>query len=207
MHSPILAPVAALVAWSMVMWAWMIGTRVPAIIKARMRMDRDAPRGEQMSKLPALARWKADNYNHLMEQPTLFYAIAIVLALVDPDGANRALAWTYVGLRVVHSLVQALFNKIELRFAVFSLSSRLGLGQSEAQRSTRIIVFEDGDELLGFFVDEVREVVRMPVHAVEPPPQWRGADHQDVIRGVGRIDSQMIILLEFDTLVSHLKAA
>lgn len=90
---------------------------------------------------------------------------------------------------------------------VFSLSQRLGLGDKEIARSTRIVVFEDGEELLGFYVDEVREVVRMPVHAVEPPPQWRGAEHQDVIRGVGRVDSQMIILLEFDTLVSHLKAA
>jgi hypothetical protein len=68
-------------------------------------------------------RWKADNYNHLMEQPTLFYAIAIVLALVEPDATNRALAWGYVGLRVAHSLVQALVNKIEVRFGLFALSS------------------------------------------------------------------------------------
>ena len=118
-----LAPVVALVMWTHVMWTWMYVTRIPAIRRARMRLDPTAPRGEQMASLPPRVRWKADNYNHLMEQPTLFYAIAIVLALVDPDGANRALAWTYVGLRVVHSLVQALFNKIELRFAVFSLSS------------------------------------------------------------------------------------
>jgi purine-binding chemotaxis protein CheW len=90
---------------------------------------------------------------------------------------------------------------------VFSLSMRLGLGLSEQRRSTRIVVFEDGEELLGFYVDEVRDVVRLPVHAVEPPPQWRGMQHQDVIRGVGRAADQMIILLEFDTLVSHLKAA
>ena len=76
-----------------------------------------------MATLPAPVRWKADNYNHLMEQPTLFYAIAITLALVDPDATNRALAWAYVGLRVVHSLVQTLINKIEVRFAVFALSS------------------------------------------------------------------------------------
>ena len=118
-----LAPVVALVMWTHVMWTWMYVTRIPAIRRARMRLDPTAPRGEQMASLPPRVRWKADNYNHLMEQPTLFYAIAIVLALVDPDGANRALAWTYVGLRVVHSLVQALFNKIELRFTVFSLSS------------------------------------------------------------------------------------
>lgn len=124
MHSPILAPVVALVAWSMVMWAWMYVTRIPAIRRARMKLDPTAPRGEQMSTLPAEVRWKADNYNHLMEQPTLFYALALALALLERGtGANLALAWTYVGLRVIHSLVQATWNKIEVRFALFFLSS------------------------------------------------------------------------------------
>ncbi len=90
---------------------------------------------------------------------------------------------------------------------VFSLAARLGLDQESLLRTTRIVVFEDNDELLGFYVDEVREVVRVPLHAVEPPPQWKGTRHQDVIRGVGRIEGEMIILLEFDTLVSHLRAA
>lgn len=59
-----------------------------------------------------------------MEHPTIFYAIAIVLALVDPDNTtNLALAWIYVGLRIVHSLVQTLVNKIELRFVLFVLSA------------------------------------------------------------------------------------
>jgi hypothetical protein len=124
MHSPILAPVVALVAWSMVMWTWMYVTRLPAIRRARMRLDPNAPRGEQMSTLPPEVRWKADNYNHLMEQPTLFYALALSLALLDRGaGANLALAWAYVGLRVAHSLVQATWNKIEVRFAAFFLSS------------------------------------------------------------------------------------
>jgi hypothetical protein len=69
-------------------------------------------------------RWKADNYNHLMEQPTLFYATALTLALVGQgEGLNLALAWAYVGLRVVHSLIQALINVIILRFAVFMMAS------------------------------------------------------------------------------------
>jgi hypothetical protein len=122
MHA-MLAPVVALVAWTHVMWAWMYATRLPAMRRARMRPDPQAPRGQQMATLPAEVRWKADNYNHLMEQPTLFYAIAIVLAIADPDATNRALAWTYVGLRVAHSLVQALINKIEVRFSVFALST------------------------------------------------------------------------------------
>lgn len=119
----LLAPVVALVAWTHVMWLWMYATRIPAMQRARLRLDSRAPRGEQMATLPAEVRWKADNYNHLMEAPTLFYAIAIVLAIVDPDATNRALAWAYVGLRVVHSLVQSLGNKIIVRFSVFALSS------------------------------------------------------------------------------------
>lgn len=117
-----LAPVVALVAWTHVMWAWMYATRIPAIRRAKMRLDPTAPRGQQNASLPPEVRWKADNYNHLMEAPTLFYAIAIVLAMIDPDTTNRTLAWAYVGLRVVHSLVQSLINKIEVRFAIFTLS-------------------------------------------------------------------------------------
>jgi hypothetical protein len=120
----ILGAVVALVAWSMVMWVWMYATRIPAIVSAKMKLDPNSPRGEQMSTLPACVRWKADNYNHLMEQPTIFYALAISLALLgEGHGANLYLAWTYVGLRIAHSLVQAILNKIELRFALFVLSN------------------------------------------------------------------------------------
>lgn len=129
MHSPILKPVVALTAWSMVVWAWMYATRIPAIRAARMRLDPNAPRGEQMSQLPPSVRWKADNYNNLMEQPTVFYAVAICLALLDRGaGASLALAWTYVALRVVHSVVQSTWNKIEVRFALFFLSSLALIG-------------------------------------------------------------------------------
>ncbi len=123
-HHQLLAPVVALVAWTFVMWLWMYVTRIPAMRRAGMELDSNAPRGEQMATLPAQVRWKADNYNHLMEMPTLFYAIAITLSLVSKDPSLDAkLAWTYVGLRVAHSLFQALVNKIEVRFALFLLSS------------------------------------------------------------------------------------
>lgn len=122
--APILLPVMALVAWSLVMWLWMYVTRLPAMRKAEMKPDPNAPRGEQMSQLPPAVRWKADNYNHLMEQPTIFYAAALALALMGQgDGLNLMLAWAYVGLRVVHSLWQALTNVIEVRFVLFALST------------------------------------------------------------------------------------
>ena len=77
-----------------------------------------------MAQLPASVRWKADNYNHLMEQPTVFYAIVLTLALMGPSGDSALiLAWSYVALRVAHSLLQALVNKIELRFLLFVLSN------------------------------------------------------------------------------------
>ncbi len=129
MKIPILAPVVVLAAWTMVMWAWMYVTRIPAIRAAGMRLDPEAPRGAQMAMLPASVRWKADNYNHLMEQPTVFYAVVIVLALAGRgDGWPLYLAWTYVGLRVVHSVLQATWNKIEARFALFFVGSLVLVG-------------------------------------------------------------------------------
>jgi hypothetical protein len=120
----ILAPVTALLLWTCVVWAWMYITRLPAIGKMGMKMDPDLPNGQQMSELPPRVRWKADNYNHLLEQPTLFYAVSLTLALLGAgEGTNVTLAWCYVALRVVHTLQQTLWNKIEVRFTLFSLSS------------------------------------------------------------------------------------
>lgn len=121
---PMLAPVIALVIWTALIWAWMYATRIPAIFKARMVLDSNAPRGDQMAQLPARVRWKADNYNHLMELPTLFYAVAISLAVLgDTSTSSLYLAWGFVVLRIIHSLVQTLWNHIPTRFALFFISS------------------------------------------------------------------------------------
>ncbi|MEO6697874.1 MAG: MAPEG family protein [Paraperlucidibaca sp.] len=125
----LLTPVLALITWSMVMWGWMYATRIPAIQAAKIRLDSNAPSGQQMATLPAPVRWKADNYNHLMEQPTLYYALVLTLALLGvADSLTLGLAWAYVALRVIHSLVQSLSNVIIVRFAVFSLSSLVLIG-------------------------------------------------------------------------------
>ncbi|NBB25058.1 MAPEG family protein [Porphyrobacter sp. SLTP] len=122
----ILAPVVVLMAWTMVMWVWMYATRIPAMLKAGI--DAKGMVGSTgaslRAQLPENVSWKADNYNHLHEAPTLFYTVAIVLAIIGQgDGFNTTLAWAYVGLRVVHSLVQATVNKVAVRFAFFALSS------------------------------------------------------------------------------------
>jgi hypothetical protein len=124
MSQAILQPVVALVLWSMVMWAWLYATRIPAITRAKLAMTPDMTTADLNQHLPPQVRWKADNYNHLMEQPTLFYAAALALAVAGQgDGLNAALAWGYVGVRVVHSLVQALTNVIMVRFLVFMVGS------------------------------------------------------------------------------------
>ncbi|MCL2914984.1 MAPEG family protein [Shewanella corallii] len=122
--SQLLLPLIALVLWSSVIWCWMYATRIPAIRASKIRLNPDAPAGEQMAQLPAKVRWKADNYNHLMEQPTVFYAIVLTLGLLGATGEHNIwLAWAYVVLRIIHSLVQSIGNNILLRFMIFVLSN------------------------------------------------------------------------------------
>ncbi len=122
----ILKPAVLLMAWTMVMWLWMYATRIPAMGKAKVDVDRlvNDPEVTLDRTLPPPVQWKAHNYNHLHEAPTVFYAVAIVLAILGQgDGLNAQLAWAYLGLRVLHSLVQATVNKVMVRFVVFVLSS------------------------------------------------------------------------------------
>ena len=124
MTSSILQPVVGLVLWSFVMWAWLYATRIPAIQAARQPMLPEMTAADLNAVIPARVRWKADNYNHLMEQPTLFYAVALTLAVAGAgEGLNLWLAWAYVALRIVHSLVQSLGNVILVRFGVFMIAS------------------------------------------------------------------------------------
>ncbi|MEY3986070.1 MAG: hypothetical protein RLZ59_1515 [Pseudomonadota bacterium] len=126
MTAEILKPLAVLAAWTMVMWVWMYATRLPAMTAAKLDPDELVRQGGKTldQLLPAQTQWKAHNYNHLHEAPTVFYAVALALALMGQgDGLNATLAWAYVGLRIVHSLVQATINKVMIRFLLFSLSS------------------------------------------------------------------------------------
>lgn len=122
----ILQPAVALMAWTMIMWLWMYATRIPAMNAAKVDPDglaRD-PSTTLDELLPASVQWKAHNYNHLHEAPTLFYAVCLVIAVSGAgNGTSALVAWVYVALRVLHSLVQATVNKVMVRFVLFSLSS------------------------------------------------------------------------------------
>ena len=143
MDSPILAPAATLVLWSLFILMWIIVTRFPAFAKAGLTLDKAEPgmRYQDVeSVLPASVNWKSHNYTHLMEQPTIFYAVVVVLALAgDNSLLSLALAWTYVGIRIAHSLWQVLSNVIMVRVILFTLSTLCLWGL--AINAVRITVF------------------------------------------------------------------
>ena len=125
MDTAILVPAAALAVWSMIMLTWMAVTRLPAL--AKLKLDPEKSRGGRGSDLDAVLpreiMWKAHNYNHLMEQPTVFYAVCVILFLVGNGTLDLYLAWAYLTLRVVHSLWQSLVNTIPIRLTIFTVSS------------------------------------------------------------------------------------
>jgi hypothetical protein len=128
MNSPILAPAAVLVLWTLVMLVWMATTRFAAVSKAGIDIAKAPPggRGQDLDKiLPPEVNWKSHNYTHLMEQPTIFYAVVMILALVGQGGGlNTQLAWGYTGIRIAHSIWQATVNTIiPVRFGLFVLST------------------------------------------------------------------------------------
>ena len=126
MPSPILAPVVALVLWTLAIMVWMFLTRIPAMRAAGIQFKGlVGSKGSDLDRVvPGPVQWKAHNYNHLMEQPTLFYALCLALAVAGlGDGLNATLAWVYVGLRVLHSLIQATVNVVRWRFLTFAAAS------------------------------------------------------------------------------------
>lgn len=123
----LLAPGAVLALWTLIMLGWVAATRFSALAKTGINLKAAPPggRGADLEGiLPPLTNWKSHNYTHLLEQPTLFYAVIIFLHLSGGStDLTRALAWAYVVLRIIHSLWQATVNRVPVRFAIFALSS------------------------------------------------------------------------------------
>lgn len=116
-----IAPVLALVFWTYVMWLWLYVTRIPAMQKAKINPNKATK--AQMDALPRGVTDIANNYNHLHEQPTVFYAVALATQLIGPpDSMSIGLAWAYVAIRVIHSLIQAT-GQVTIRFLAFTLGT------------------------------------------------------------------------------------
>jgi hypothetical protein len=131
-YSPILAPVVALIAWTLIMMLWMVVARSAEFKRLGITLG-TIPAGSRGADLEGhaqpQAQWKSHNYSHLVEQPTLFYAVALALALMNMgDGINLWLAWGYVGFRVAHSIVQATVNIVRWRLLFFVLASLCLIG-------------------------------------------------------------------------------
>ena len=126
MEAKILAPAAVLVLWSIVMLFWLAATRLPPLFKQSGGLGAAKPGGrgaDLEGVLPDSINWKSHNYTHLMEQPTIFYATVMILALMGASATDVAFAWGYVALRIIHSMWQATVNKVSIRFALFNLST------------------------------------------------------------------------------------
>ena len=121
MHAnPLLGPVVALAAWTLVMLVWLAVARAPVLGKRG-----EIPNGARGADMPSgKHNWPAHNYEHLLEQPTLFYAVVLALVAMGNEAAiNLYLAWGYVVLRVLHSVWQATVNVVKVRFLIFLLST------------------------------------------------------------------------------------
>lgn len=129
-----LTPVLALLVWTLVMWIWMYATRIPAMTAAKIDPDDARHPGTYSDRLPANVRAVADNYNHLHEQPTVFYALMLFTAMTGGQTQLMlVLGFAYVGLRVLHSFVQVLSPNVTLRFLVFALASLTLMGMAIVQ--------------------------------------------------------------------------
>lgn len=121
MQAQMLAPAAVLVVWTLVMLFWTAGVRLPALKKAGIDLGaRPGGRGQDLEGvIDPKINWPAHNYSHLVEQPTVFYPAVVILAIMGAGAVDVALAWAYVGLRIVHSIWQATVNRVPVRFLIF----------------------------------------------------------------------------------------
>ncbi len=100
------------------------------------------------------------------------------------------------------AFVEGVINLRGLVIPIIDLRRRFGLAEKAGDSDTRIIVIEINGMSVGFVVDSVSEVLRIPANTVEPaPPVVAGVD-SDYISGVGKLEDRLLILLDLDKLLS-----
>lgn len=85
---------------------------------------------------------------------------------------------------------------------IIDLRRRFGLDTRDHDKNTRIIVIEINNMIVGFVVDSVSEVLRIPASTVEPPPPVVAGLESEYISGVGKLEDRLLILLDLDRLLS-----
>tara|TARA_Y100001980_G_C14248222_1_gene94284 strand:+ start:47 stop:448 length:402 start_codon:yes stop_codon:yes gene_type:complete len=114
----LLTPVFTLVLWTFVI------TLIMAYGRVKFTKDpQDAAHTKDLKgMMPAWVERTADNYNHLFEQPVAFYVVILSIALINNiEPLMVQLAWAFVIVRIIHSLVQLTINIVLLRFAIFAI--------------------------------------------------------------------------------------
>lgn len=86
---------------------------------------------------------------------------------------------------------------------IIDLKKRFNMGTSEVTPETRSVVVDVEGKTVGIIVDEVSEVMRLPVDSIEPPPAVIGGIASDYITGVGKLDDRLLILLDMDKILSE----
>ena len=139
----LLAPAATLILWSILVLLYMVIVRFKAFKAMGLDMNTAAPGtryADVEPQMPTKVNWVSHNHTHLMEQPTLFYAVVAVLAIAGDNSAlSLGMAWGYTLLRIAHSLWQVFVNRIPGRVLLFTVSTLLLLGL--AINAVRITLF------------------------------------------------------------------
>jgi len=119
----ILKPVMAMAVLTSIMAFWMFFTRIPAMMRLKIHPQKGQDTRKLREYLPHDVNRVSNNYNHLFEQPVVFYAVCFCSALSGHvDLLLVSLAWGYVAIRAAHSLTQALFDIVLIRFYLFVAS-------------------------------------------------------------------------------------
>ncbi|NVJ98689.1 MAG: MAPEG family protein [Alphaproteobacteria bacterium] len=123
MTTTLMGPVLAQIGLTFLVFVLLYVRRLPAMAAAKPTPEQMQDKGN-LQKLPAPARFAAENYNHQFEMPVLFYVLSIATMVVGlADDLSLMLAWAYVGLRAVHAIIHCTYNNVLHRFFVFLLSA------------------------------------------------------------------------------------